>query len=232
MTNTQPPENPFLIDFLLFCRYAKEHRIRVTVLNHVIPLRHLKNIAARLKTREPFHPLHSQATYEMRSQRDQKRIDFMDVLAEELAILERNDMGYIMPARHWTAFMNKTEPDQIRDIAHAYWSMDWNGLYPHGETVDHLMASKKEILRFLTQCPPAQRIALSDVIQLIFRNGASSVLEHGAPAFFWVVIRPLEYLGLAVGYFDKDADGFFYPSEFELTRKVEAVFSERTNHPL
>ncbi len=211
---TQPPEETyFLSDFLTFLRYVQTHQIRVTTLKSHIPLRHLRDLSVLLRGKEPFHPLHSDTSYEMRCQRDQRRIDFMDTLAMHMGVIERSEWGYIAPGAAWKSFAEYDQVRQREKIWQAFWSMDWSGLYPWTEVVDMLEIHRPYLINdVLVHCAPGQKIPLNELPQ---ERGLFSD-ERAQQGFFWTVIRPLEFMDFAKGYFEKDAQGFWFPEAFEM----------------
>ena len=207
-------ESHFLADFLAFLDYIRTHQVRITTLKHHIPLRHLKDLACLMRGREPFHPLQADGSFEMRCQRDQRRIDFMDMLATHMDLIGRSEMGYILPLTDRNLFVGRDPDGQAREIWRAYWTMDWNSLYPWMEVVDQLVLHRPELLRALAESPAAKKIPLNGLSPKLL---GSDSMQQG---FFWVVIRPLEYLGLAESYFAKDAEGFWSPVAFAIKQDL------------
>ena len=207
----------FLADFLTFLRYVETHRIRVTALNRHIPLRHLNDLEKIMSGVEPFHPLHSNTTYEMRCQRDRARLDFMDSLAHRMELLERSEWGYILLGQGWGKFMQLEQKHQAEECWNAFWCMDWNDLYPWSQVVDAISQQRTSLLSALLQCKVANKESLMTFSEIMFP--AMNIAE----GFFWIVIRPLEFLDLAKGHFALDAQGFWFPEAFELTEKFYAM---------
>jgi hypothetical protein len=200
----------FLPDFRTFLRHIAQRQVRLTAVHGHIRIRHLKELATSFEGKEPFHPLRENAHFTVHSQRDERRIDFMDILATELDLLRRSEFGYLLPGPKWKDFMESAPIQQQEAIRSAYWNMDWNRLYLWTEVVDTLVERRKDIQEILQECPKSERLNLSERFQKHF---PSPEILMG---FFWVVIRPLEYLDAAASFFEQDAEGFYYPAAFTL----------------
>lgn len=216
MTNAQQSRLEFLSDFLAFLAYFKRNQVRVTTQHKHIPMRHLHDLARVLSGKEPFHPLHADKTYEIRSQRDERRVDFMDSLAESMGLLERSDWGYIRPGPAWDVFQVSSDGQRESALTQGFWTMDWGSLYPWAEVVDLLEAHRTQLRTLLQSYPPSQKIPVAEVAEKIFPKGKERPSERERDGLFWVIIRPLEYLGLVTSHFEKDAEGFFFPESFQL----------------
>ena len=209
---TQPPEEShFLEDFRTYLNYLRTHQVRITTLKGHIPLRHLKDLGKLMLGREPFHPLDVNSSFEMRCQRDERRIDFMDMLAMHMELIARSELGYIVPGGGWGPFMQMGAKDGSVALWRAFWDMDWSFLYSWTEIVDRLQTERFKLLGDMRKNPSGQKIFLKTLPP-----------ECPGDGFFWVLIRPLEYLGLAQGFFAKDAQGFWFPEAFALNAEFYA----------
>ena len=222
MANAQAPSHTsvFLADFREFLLCFKDHQIRVTTLKRHIPLRHLKELAQKMGGPEPFHPLRSDMGFEMRCQRDEKRLDFMDMLAAGMGLLDRTEWGYIVPGAAFEKFLESPEEDQARRTRETFWAMDWDRLYPWGEVVDCLEQNRPAIGAFLNGCAPLAQISLGETVKKLFPDTPEAFKNRWASGLFWAVLRPLEYMDLAKGHFQKDAEGFYYPESFEINERL------------
>ncbi len=207
---------PFLADFLEFLSYATTHQVRVTALHSHIPLRHLKELAGRFRAKEPFHPISWNAEEQIRCQRDERRIDFMDRLATELDLLDRSEWGYLQAGKTLADFTRLPGPEQIKILQDAFWAMDWEPFYPWAHVVEALDKRRQDLRAWIDgylgrgnpdiSCATMMRETLADT------DAAQGNEDSWLWGLFWVVCRPLEYMGLWETEFQKDKDGFYYPA--------------------
>ena len=96
-------------DFEVLLRYAAEQKVMLTPKQQFIPVRHVRNMMADFRVKDPHEEKIGERIYKKREEMEYPRFYFLDLLALSGDFLTINRAGRLTKGRNWQKFFEAPE---------------------------------------------------------------------------------------------------------------------------